>query len=79
MKKTKRKIHIGNNIWYYWVGFGRWGEVTHVTICSPNEQYYKINANEVASNEMYVGVEGSFPTQILPSKVKDYIENKIKI
>ena len=77
MKKTKRKIHIGNDIWYYWVGAGRWGEATHVTICSPDKQYYKIDASEVASSEMYVGAEGSFPTQILPSKINDYIENKI--
>jgi hypothetical protein len=77
MKKTKRKIHIGNDLWSYWVGSGRWGEATHVTICSPYEQYYKIDASDVASSEMYVGVEGSFPTQILPSKVKEYIENKI--
>jgi ADP-ribosyl-[dinitrogen reductase] hydrolase len=78
MKKTKRKIHIGNDIWYYWVGSGRWREATHVTICSPDEQYYRIDANEVASSEIHVGAEGCFPTQILPSKVKYYIENKIE-
>jgi hypothetical protein len=79
MKKHKRKIHIGNEIWYYFIGSGRWKEATHVTICSPDNQYYKIDASIVASSEMYVGTEGSFPTKILPSNIKNYIENKILV
>jgi len=77
MKKTKRKIHIGDDVWFYWVGSGRWGEATHVTICSPKEEYYRIEAKEVAISSMYVGVEGAFPTNVIPSKIKEYIQNKL--
>jgi hypothetical protein len=75
--KTKRRIHIDGNTWFWWVGSGRWKEATHVTICSPDEKYFKIDANEVSESSMYVGVEGEFPTNITPYRVKDYILNKI--
>ena len=72
-KKTKRKVHIDDNVWYWWIGKGRFGEASSVTICSPSDNYYNINPNDVCETKMYVGVEGESPTNITPSRIKDYI------
>ena len=78
MKKHKRNIHIDNEIWNYWIGKGRFGEATHVTISSPKKKFIKIDPKEVSTSEMYVGAEGALPTKILPSTVKEYIiKNKV--
>ncbi|MCK9574722.1 MAG: hypothetical protein WC979_03300 [Candidatus Pacearchaeota archaeon] len=79
MKKHKRVIHIDNQEWFWWVGSGRFGEATHVTISSPDKKFFKIDAREVATDLMYVGVEGLFPTAVKPSSVKDYIIAKLKV
>lgn len=82
MKKSKRKVHINNQEWNYWVGSGRFKEVTHVTISSPKKEFYKIDSkeglSEICESEMYVGIEGALPTGVTPSKVKEYIKKHIK-
>lgn len=78
MKRKKRRLlHINDEVWFWWVKSGNFGEATHVTIRSPTKKYYKVDPCKLTENYMYVGLEGCLPTGILPSRVKEYILNEI--
>ena len=76
--KNKRKVHIDNEIWYWWVGSGRYNQATHITICSPDKKYYTINSSSEDGKcfGFDADPEYCYP-KILPSTVKEYILKKI--
>ena len=75
----KRKVHINEQIWNWWVSYNRYREPYRVTIGSPTKKYYTHSPDEILGKECFYYYEEGYssPTQILPSDIKSFIENKI--
>lgn len=79
MGKTKRRVHIEEQEWNWWVSYGRYREPHRVTIGSPDKKYYMHSPEEILGKPcFYYGEHGySSPIRITPSAIKAFIERTI--
>lgn len=77
--KTKRKVHIDEQEWNWWVSYDRYREPYRVTIGSPDKKFYIHSPDEILGKEcFYYREEGySSPIHITPSDIKSFIEKNI--
>ncbi len=76
-KKTKRKIHLDGDVWYWWVASGRYSEATHVSFMSPDREYDRVKVEEVTRVKLSDDNEGAHSI-VTPSMVREFIiENLI--
>ncbi len=77
-KGKLRTITINLEKWKWVVESERWaGAVREVRIYSPEKVMHRVDGKDLTEETMYVGAEGCYATNIKPSDIKKYIENKL--
>lgn len=62
--KTKRKVHIDEQEWNWWVSYDRYREPYRVTIGSPDKKFYIYSPDEILGKECFYYREEGYSSPI---------------